>query len=321
MVFINFPRVDLDNNADLVGWRAKANYAENDWKILKEFLTEQCRFLPGIHPIHKCWYTELPQGDNYALDVEHFRPKRSARPLDAKLVNRIEKEVGYKFYQNVTSTPYPWLEFNYRNYRITTALPNRGGAKHDFFPVAHNSSRLSTPQEPWTIKEYNLLLDPVDRHDADLLVVLPNGTILPRAPKTDLSKPEFDNYLANWQSDGFNYLRAILTIIVYRLDDRILVNGRKEVFTDTTESITLLLELLSVTEVSSAITNAYIEQLIRKVLPSAPFSLAARSALASYVVPQAKEAILKPIYQILSSTINTRLQQETLSKVIDWNRP
>lgn len=319
MVYINFPRQDLDNHADLITWRGKA--PKTNWGELKIFLTEQARLRDDIHPIPKCWYTELPQGDNYALDVEHFRPKAGAQPLRQKHLDLIEPELGYKLVQKLNVTPYPWLEFEYRNYRITTALPNRGGAKVDYFPLAFASTALIRAQEPWVTQEYNLLLDPTDLHDANLLVVMPNGKIEPRAPKTVMSQLDFINFAANWHSDGFNFLRAVITIVLYRLNDRILVSGRKEVFSDTIEEIKLLLRLLTIPNMNQEITDSYLERLIKKLLPSAPFALAARTALNSYVVEQPNEALLKPIYQTLIATIKLRLDQETQAKIVDWNRP
>jgi hypothetical protein len=319
MVLINYPRVDLDTHTGLAAWRAKVRFEEGDWKALKPFLAEQPRFLAGKHRIPKCWYTELPQGDNYALDVEHFRPKASAAPLNLNHVKEIENLTGVKFYQNTTNTPYPWLAFDYRNYRLTSALPNRAGAKHIYFPVALGSSRLVSPQVPWITTEYNLLLDPVDPHDAEQLIVLPSGIIEPKAPKIALTKQEFDNYAANWYGDGFNYLRASVSIILYRLNEKILIEGRKEKYEEMMEDIDVLLDIMSVA--SETWTNNYIGRIFKLLLPSAPFSLAARSALDAYVPAASEGDIRKSQFKIIRDTILTALANEVAAKTVDWNRP
>ena len=99
MVYIPFPRLDLNTNADLTIWRGKATYAENEWRMLKPFLAQQARLINDIHPLPKCWYSELPQGDNYALDVEHFRPKNRAAPLTQDQLKTLEKRTKIKLRQ------------------------------------------------------------------------------------------------------------------------------------------------------------------------------------------------------------------------------
>jgi hypothetical protein len=284
MVHIVYPRSDKNNHTDLQNWLDKANYIEGDWTELKGYLAENARYDENIHAISKCWYTELPQGDNYALDIEHFRPKRSAKPLNQDKKEAIESEIGFKIFQRTDTGAYPWLEFDYRNYRLTSALPNRAGAKHDYFPLAKNSYRYINPELPWSEnekKEYCLLLDPIDAQDAGLLLVLNNGRIVPLTPKTALSEAEYNRLEENWRSDGFNYVRAHITIILYRLNEKVLISGRREVYNQVLSDIRMLFLALEkdifefIEEYSNKIRNA--------MLPSAPFALAARSALKSYI--------------------------------------
>ena len=61
MVYIPFPRTDLDTDADLQAWRKISPKKERDWKKLRDFLTKQPRIKPKNDAIPKCWYTELPQ--------------------------------------------------------------------------------------------------------------------------------------------------------------------------------------------------------------------------------------------------------------------
>jgi hypothetical protein len=98
MVYIPFPRQDQDEHLDLKAWREKQNKTKSDWKSLKPFLAEQPRLIKGNDRSPKCWYTELPQGDNYALDVEHFRPKNQALPLKEdtlKILGKIRSNIYY----------------------------------------------------------------------------------------------------------------------------------------------------------------------------------------------------------------------------------
>ncbi len=193
MVYIPYPRTDLDTHPDLASWRAKANKREGDWKQLKDFLADSARVVAGKHPVTKCWYSELPQGDDFARDVEHFRPKNQASPLTAKQIKDIEQVAGITYEQDASTGRYPWLEFDYRNYRIVSAKTNRGGAKHIYFPVAKNGTRLVAGQFPWVQAEYPYFLDPANKHDASLLFVKPNGEIAPLAPKTALTQADFDD--------------------------------------------------------------------------------------------------------------------------------
>ena len=94
MVYIPFPRQDHDDDADLAAWRLRTPKREGDWTALKDFLAKQPRLKPDIHQIPKCWYSELPQGDNVATDVEHFRPKNRAAPLELKQIKVLGKKTG-----------------------------------------------------------------------------------------------------------------------------------------------------------------------------------------------------------------------------------
>ncbi len=281
MVYIPYPRTDLDNNQELIKWRAKSPKNEGDWKSLKEYLVNSARINPNDHPITKCWYSELPQGDNYALDVEHFRPKNSAVPLMQKQIEQIEKLAEVPFEQENTSGSYSWLEFDYRNYRIVTALTNRGGAKHIYFPVVKGTKRLQNTQLPWKTAEYPFLLDPVNPLDAKLLFVKPDGTMSPLSPKIGLTAQEFSNLSNSWHSDGFNYIRAYTTIILYRLNETVFIQGRKEVYDrvkDEMTNLTLLLE----ENPNSQVLARIVTNITKMIFPSAPFSLAAKSALLAF---------------------------------------
>lgn len=317
MVFIPFPRVNLSNYPDLVNWLAKTSFSEGDWTQLKEYLSENSRISSTIHPITKCWYSELAQGDNYSLDVEHFRPKKQASPLTEKQVKELEKLSGIKINQSPYEGEYSWLEFDYRNYRIVSAITNRGGGKHIYFPIVNNTKRLKSGQVPWSTEEYPLLLDPTNKHDASLLFVKPNGEIAPIAPKTVLTDFDYANIKNRWNTDGFNYLRAIVTIKLYRLDNGIFVKGRKEIFDYITRQLETL-SLLLQENPKSIIVERLIEDISKYALPSAQFSLAAQSALKSFSVPDGINQALNPLMKVICKKILSTIQEKVDELVVHF---
>jgi len=313
MNYIPYPRIDLDNHRNLVSWRAKEDKIEGDWTHLKEYLADSARIIDNKHAISKCWYSELPQGDDYARDVEHYRPKNQASPLTTKQIKEIEilGEINYE--QDDSVGNYNWLEFDYRNYRLVTAKPNRGGAKHIFFPIAKNTSRLTAGQLPWEKLEYPYFLDPTSKHDASLLMVKPNGDIAPITPKTQLTQTHFDNIAETWHQDGFNYLRATVTIKLYRLNDAVFVKGRKEVYDSVIKNINIL-NLCMHTNAAKEILENTIENIVGALIPSAPFSLAAKCALIAYQAPD--KSTSDSIQSIL-----TTIEKQVNNLKIDWNKP
>lgn len=315
MNYIPYPRVDLNSHPDLINWRANVNKTDGDWTDLKEYLADNARIINGKHPISKCWYSELPQGDDFARDVEHFRPKNQASPLSAKLIKEIEALASIKYEQDEAVGSYNWLEFDYRNYRLVTAKPNRGGGKHIFFPIAKGKTRLTNTQYPWTHQEYYYLLDPTNKNDTLLLMVKPNGEIAPIAPKTQLVQADFDGLPNTWNNNGFNYLRAIVTIKLYRLNDAVFVAGRKEVY-DKIISLTSLLELCIKTNADKGILDKTIEDIVNAIIPSAPFSLAAKSALIAYQPINGNSEVTTIIQRILQ-----KVEAQINALIIDWSKP
>jgi hypothetical protein len=319
MVYIPFPREDKNRHDDLVAWRLIANKRESDWKSLKLFLAEQPRLVQGIHPVPKCWYSELPQGDNYTLDVEHFRPKNQASPLTEDQLKVLEKEMGFKFRQAAIQGRYPWLAFDYRNYRLVTATPNRSGAKYVYFPIAENSVRLNEGTFPWASAEYPYFLDPANPYDASLLLVLPNGKIIPRTDKTELTDADFDNLAQHWQSDKFNYIRAAVTIQLYRLNDRIFQEGRKEVYDYVNEIMSRLQDCFPVeNDRYKRLRDGFIRDLTVAALPSAPFALAARCALEAYTPPIDISNNLQQALAPIPRQILDKIHEQVRLQVTSW---
>jgi hypothetical protein len=263
----------------------------------------------------------LPQGDEFARDVEHFRPKQQGSPLTTRQVEKIEKLSGVKYLQDTSDGSYPWLEFDYRNYRIVSAITNRGGAKHIYFPIALNTQRLSIGQNPWSQKEYSYFLDPTDRHDASLLFVKPNGEIEPIATKVLLTQDDFDNLPNSWHNDGFNYLRSWVTIVLFRLNDPVFIRARKEVYDKIIRQLDTLVLCIDSSCISE-IKERVIEDIFDASLPSAPFSLAAKSALNAYVPPpNSGNYLIRGIMDKITAMILTKIEQRISGLQIDWSKP
>lgn len=324
MVYIPYPRLDLDTHIDLEVWRNKNPKKKNDWKMLKKYLDDSGRLKLAVHPMSKCWYSELPQGDKYALDVEHFRPKRTANAIISKHIRAIEKLAGIVFEQENTNGNYRWLEFDYRNYRIVTACTNRSGAKHSYFPIAKGTSRLMLAKFPWGSNnlEYPLLLDPTDRHDAQLLFVKPNGEIAPLAPKTLLTSQDCSDLPSSWRLDGFNYLRAFTTIVLYNLNDPIFVAGRREVYEETTQTISWFTKIVDaeVMPILKDVCSEMLEKIGLSCFPSAPFALAARCALKAFVVPSNTSAQTKELVDGMITKLLDKIDNAVNGQMIDWTK-
>lgn len=279
MIAIKFPREDLKDDPDLVDWLAKAE-SRRDWKDLRAFLVRQ--LVPhGDEPSpYKCWYTEIQQTDKNAQDIEHFWPKGSGKPLSTAKKQMIEDELSFQFFQEAEAQPYPWLEKDHRNYRLATALANRFTGKRDYFPLALNSPRLATGELPWEKEVYPLLLDPAEPQDAALLTVVPNGQIEPiTVTVDDLPRAAYNDLAANWRQDGFNYLRAKISIHIYQLNDSGLVQLRKEKYEET---ITKLEELERQIDSAYSGTNYLIDKLKKMGAVDQALALTVRSAVEDF---------------------------------------
>jgi len=95
MNYIPFPRADKNTHPDLTAWREKHPKRDGDWTSLKNFLHDCTKIGTATDSLPKCWFSELLQGDDYALDVEHFRPKNSGDAITEKHIKQIEKNGVY----------------------------------------------------------------------------------------------------------------------------------------------------------------------------------------------------------------------------------
>jgi len=121
------------------------------WSSLKEILSNISS--------KKCWYCESRE-DRSDKDVDHYRPK----------------------------SVYPWLAFDWHNYRFACTFCNRKrsnantesgtGGKGNDFPLADGCSRATCTEE--LLQETPLLLDPCSPHDVGLFYFLETGHPCPK---------------------------------------------------------------------------------------------------------------------------------------------
>jgi uncharacterized protein (TIGR02646 family) len=120
------------------------------WGALKEWLLALSA--------GKCWFSEVRELYSH-YDVEHFRPKKEAKALDASLRD------GYW-----------WLAFDYMNFRVCGNVGNR--KKGGWFPLK-NGSLCSTYTDPCEESETRYLLDPIDDDDVALIAFDEEGKVIP----------------------------------------------------------------------------------------------------------------------------------------------
>ncbi len=120
------------------------------WGALKEWLLALSA--------GKCWFSEVRELYSH-YDVEHFRPKKEAKALDANVRD------GYW-----------WLAFDYMNFRVCGNVGNR--KKGGWFPLK-DGSLCSTHAQPCEESETRYLLDPIDNDDVDLIAFDEEGKVIP----------------------------------------------------------------------------------------------------------------------------------------------
>lgn len=106
----------------------------------------------------KCWFTEARELASH-LDVEHFRPKKSARNV-----------------KGPARDGYWWLAFDYMNFRIAGTVPNR--KKGAWFPLRYGS-RCSSYRRRCEGDETPHFLDPTNAFDVTLLAFDEEGKAVP----------------------------------------------------------------------------------------------------------------------------------------------
>lgn len=171
------------------------------WGEVKDALLEMSH--------NKCWYSEAPDAVS-DWHVDHFRPKLRALDED-----------------RTAHDGYPWLAFDWKNYRIAGSYPNsphtddhgttRG--KWDFFPLSPGSVRATWDQRS-TANETVLLLDPASKTDPKLMTFDEEGLPLPVDPNNVIVKK-----------------RVETTVHLLYLDSPRLVAARKKKWREISELI------------------------------------------------------------------------------------
>lgn len=106
----------------------------------------------------KCWFSEAKDCFSH-WDVEHYRPKKSAKDIDG-----------------TETDGYWWLAFDWKNLRICGNAGNR--KKGTFFPLRNGCQRATGPTFDLRLEDPQLL-DPVDDDDPNLLSFNVEGRAIP----------------------------------------------------------------------------------------------------------------------------------------------
>ncbi|MBD8708454.1 hypothetical protein IFT47_17630 [Pseudomonas sp. CFBP 13711] len=198
-------RAWLAESARLVGELDKLNAAgqtdeRND--LIDKYSGHWGKLKPWLLALSngKCWFTEARDIASY-IDVEHFRPKKSARNIKGP------KRDGYW-----------WLAFEYMNFRIACTVPNR--KKSTWFPLRYGSQH-STYGYRCEGDEIPYFLDPTNAHDVTLLSFDEEGKAVP-APG-----------IPRWE-----YVRVKRTVERLKLTEhQALAEERRKVWQNTTKLI------------------------------------------------------------------------------------
>lgn len=158
----------------------------NVWGDLKGWLLELSH--------QKCWFSEAKDCFSH-WDVEHYRPKKSAKDMDGT------EHDGYW-----------WLAFDWTNFRICGNVGNR--KKGTFFPLRNGCLRIG--QNGDLRLEVPVLLDPADPDDPSLISFDFEGHAIPDPGLTD-----------PWEAERVKY-----SVERYNLDFPPLMDKRKVIWND-----------------------------------------------------------------------------------------
>lgn len=212
----------------------------------------------------KCWYSEAI-GPQSPYDVDHFRPKSEAQRSEA------EKDEGY-----------PWLAFDWDNFRYSAERSNRLSTDEDTGEVLGKSSWFplgpDSPTATWrdrcVMKEKPLLLDPTKEADVALIDVGSDGLMVPSRTCTTAGKE-----------------RVAASVRLYGLDLPDLLSARRQVMVDLNEDIDKLLLLYegamdAERDNDPDLIEKHRKAISSRTLPNRPFTLAARAKLIERGLPQ-----------------------------------
>jgi uncharacterized protein (TIGR02646 family) len=206
MRYISFmnqkPETTWQTNADLLLANLKAAPDSQKRKEIIESNSKVWGDLKGwlLSLSHqKCWFSEAKDCFSH-WDVEHFRPKKSAKDADG-----------------TEHDCYWWLAFDWRNFRICGNAGNR--KKSTYFPLRTGCLRAMKPEDDLRIEEPHLL-DPADPDDPNLLSFTFEGRAIP-APD-----------IGHWERERVTY-----SVERLNLDFPPLMDKRKVVWTECWQRI------------------------------------------------------------------------------------
>ena len=177
----------------------------------------------------KCWFSEAKDCFSH-WDVEHYRPKKSARDVDG-----------------TTHDGYWWLAFDWQNFRICGNAGNR--KKGTYFPLRAGCTRCAPLGD--LRHEDAQLLDPIDEDDPGLLSFNVEGRALPAAHLTD-----------EWEKARVEY-----SVERYNLDFPPLMDKRKTVWAECWDRIQEYLKELALyhTDKTNGIAKDRYKQAAKRV--------------------------------------------------------
>lgn len=213
----------------------------------------------------KCWYSESNDPQSF-FDVDHFRPKKEAKRS-----------------ATVDDDGYPWLAFSWENFRYSAGRSNRLSTdevteqvvgKGSWFPLL-SGSVIADWSNRCEAQEKQVLLDPVVREDVDLIEIDANGRACASFSCVGPVKLE----------------RVNNSIEIYGLNLGNLVTARKRIIREINDNYENYMELVLAGNDMQSIPRIK-NQLLRATMTDAPYSLAARCALA--VLPKGAYLCAQP---------------------------
>lgn len=202
----------------------------------------------------KCWYSESPEPHSF-FDVDHFRPKG-----EAKRSSDTDVDEGY-----------PWLAFEWSNYRYSASRANRLSTDSDTDEVIGKGSwfplEVDSPKATWSNRcissERPTLLDPTLQRDVDLIDVDADSGRM-RPSRICLTRS--------------NQQRVKRSVELYGLDSPQLVEARRRIIRDLQDDCENLLEIITEKQDLEA-TMRIVAKLRRATSSKAPYARAARAKL------------------------------------------
>lgn len=212
----------------------------------------------------KCWYSESPDPQSF-FDVDHFRPKAEAQRGDEGA-----KDEGY-----------PWLAFDWDNFRYSAGRSNRHSTDEDteevvgkgsWFPLCPGSP-CATWEDRAVAAEKPVLLDPTNVGDMRLVKIGSSGAVEPSGICV-----------------GTNRERVAKSVKYYGLDLPALREARLQVMREVQEMLEVLMQTLDTAEAFPPAADCLpvskqADLITAKTMPNSPYSLAARSRLIELGMP------------------------------------